>query len=228
MPPPRREIPRTFLPYIYTRTELRRILRATATTPWRPTRPTSVDSFTLRTFLLFLYGTGILLNEAMALLRSDVDLKKDLVTLRRAGKSRCIPIGRDVHKLLSGYLRSPARRRRHNSTLFLNVGGEPIGYKALWYQFYRICRCAGVARRDGGRYHARICDLRFTFLVHRLALWYKQGTEVERMLVPLSEYLGQTAPDSMGKYLALTPERFRKHLHKLKLDVISAQDLHAS
>lgn len=217
MPPPRREIPRTFLPYIYTRTELRRILRATATTPWRPTRPTSVDSFTLRTFLLFLYGTGILLNEAMALLRSDVDLKNDLVTLRRVGKSRRIPIGRDVHKLLSDYLRSAVRRRQHSSTLFLNVGGKPFGYKALWYQFYRICRCAGVARLDGGRYHARLCDLRFTFLVHRLASWYKQGMDVERMLIPLSEYMGATGSDSLEKYLAMTPERFRKQLRNLKL-----------
>ena len=225
MPPPRREIPRTFLPYIYTRTELRRILRATATALWRPTRPTSVDSFTLRTFLLFLYGTGILLNEAMALLRSDVDLKRDLVTLRRVGKSRCIPIGRDVHKLLSDYLRSPVRRRHHNSTLFLNVGGEPIGYKALWYQFYRICRCAGVARHDGGRYHARICDLRFTFLVHRLTSWYKQGTDVERMLIPLSEYMGATGSNSLEKYLAMTPERFRKHLRKLKVNVVKPLEL---
>lgn len=216
MPAPRREIPRTFLPYIYTRTELRRILRATATGPWRLTRPTSVDPFTLRTFLLFLYGTGILLNEAMALRCSDVDLKKDLITLRRVGKSRKIPIGRDVHNLLSGYLRSPVRRPHHNSTLFLNVGDRPIGYKALWYQYYRICRCAGVLRRDGGRYHARICDLRFTFLVHRLTSWYKHGADVERMLIPLSEYMGMTGSDSLEKYLAMTPERFRKHLRNLK------------
>ena len=219
MPPARRETPRTFLPYIYSRTELRRILRATATAPWRRTRPTSVDSFTLRTVLLFVYGTGVLLNEAMALRRSDVDLKEDLVTLRRVDKSRCIPIGRDVHKVLSDYLRLRVRRGHHDSTLFLNVGGKPIGYKALWYQFYRICRCAGVARRDGGRLRARICDLRFTFLVHRLTSWYKQGKDVERMLIPLSEYIGMTGSDSLEKYLALSPERFRKQLSRLSIGV---------
>jgi integrase/recombinase XerD len=213
LPPRRREIPRTFLPYIYTRDELRRILRATPRTR-RYTRVTSVDSFTLRTFLRFLYGTGILLNEALALQCSDVDLKKDLLTLRRIGKSRCIPMGRDVHNLLRDYLYSPVRRRQHNARLFLNVGGEPIGYKALWYQFRRMCRCAGVARRDG-RYQPRMCDLRFTFVVHRLTSWYKQGTDVERMLIPLSEYLGETGLDSMEKYLGLTPERFRRQLHYL-------------
>lgn len=217
MPPARREMPRTFLPYIYTRSELRGILRATATAPWRLTRATSVDPITLRTFLLLLYGTGILLNEALALRRSDVDLRKDLVTLHRLGRSRCIPIGRDVHVLLSDYVKSRARRGDDTSLFFVNVGGKPIGYKALWYQYYRVCRRAGVVRRDGGRYHARICDLRFTFLVHRLTSWFKEGTDVERMLIPLSEYMGMTGSDSLEKYLAMTPERFRKQLRALSL-----------
>jgi integrase/recombinase XerD len=215
LPPARREIPRTFLPYIYTRNELRRMLRATATAPWRIARPTSADPFTFRTFLLFLYGTGVLVSEALTLRRSDVDLEKDLVTLRRVGKSRCIPIGRDVHLLLSDYLNSPVRRGHDTSALFVNVGGKPIGYKAIWSQYYRVCRCAGVVRRDGGRYHARICDLRFTFLVHRLTSWFKQGTDVERMMIPLSEYMGMTGSDSLEKYLAMTPERFRKQLRNL-------------
>jgi integrase/recombinase XerD len=220
LPPRRREIPRTFLPYIYTRAELRRILRAT-TLARKLKRRTSVDSFTLRRFLRFLYGTGILLNEALGLVRSDVDLKKDLLTLHRLGKSRCIPIGRDVHKLLADYLRSPVRRQHRNPSLFLNIGGQPIGYKALWYQFRRMCRCAGVTRRDGP-YQPRMRDLRFTFVVHRLTSWYKQGADVERMLIPLSEYLGETGLDSMEKYLGLTPERFRKHLHYLSPGALAA------
>ncbi len=224
LPPRRREIPRTFLPYIYTRAELRRILRATALTRSYKRR-TLIDSFTLRTFLGFLYGTGVLVNEALALQRSDVDLKADLLTLRRVGKSRRIPIGHDVHNLLRSYLCSPVRRRQDNGTFFLNVGGEPLDYKGLWYEFRKTCRCAGVARRDGGRHHARICDLRFTFLVHRLTSWYKQGTDVERMLIPLCEYMGMNGSDSLAKYLALTPERFRKQLRKLKLNVIRPQGL---
>jgi len=188
-------------------------------------RRTSVDSFTLCTFLRFLYGTGILLNEALGLLLSDVDLKKDLLTPHRLGKSRCIPIGRDVHNLLRDYLCSQVRRRQHNAILFLNVGGEPIGYKALWYQFRRMCRCAGVTRRDG-RYQPRMCDLRFTFVVHRLTSWYKQGADVERMLIPLSEYLGETGLNSMEKYLGLTPERFRKHLRQLSVNAGNSVSLH--
>lgn len=223
LPPRRRESPRTFLPYIYTRVELRRILGARVLDR-RYTRPKSMESFALRTFLRLLYGTGIHVNEALALRRSDVDLKKDLITLHRAGKSRCIPIGPDVHNLLRDFLCSPVRRRQHNAILFLNVGGEPIGYKALWYQFRRMCRCAEVARRDG-RYQPRMCDLRFTFVVHRLTSWYKEGRDVERMLIPLSEYLGESGLNPLQMYLGLTPERFRKHLRKLTLDAVKPEEL---
>jgi len=219
LPPRRRAIRRVFLPYIYTRAELRRILRATVHS--RTNRSsTLIDSLTLRAFLLLLYGTGMLVNEALALLHSDVNLKKNLLTLHRVGKSRCIPIGRDVHNLLSGFLRSPVRRRQRNPSLFLDVSGEPIDYKALWYEFRKMCRAAGVTRHDG-RYQPRICDLRFTFAVHRLASWYKRGVDVERMLIPLSEYLGIAGSDSMGRYLAMTPERFRKQLRRLTLRAAS-------
>ena len=213
LPPRRRAIPRMFLPYIYTRADLGRILRATVhSRTYRSS--TLIDSLTLRAFLLLLYGTGVLVNEALALLRSDVNLKKDLLTLRRVGKSRCIPIGRHVHNVLSDFLRSPVRRRQRHASLFLDVSGEPINYKALWYEFRKMCRAAGVTRHDG-RYQPRICDLRFTFVVHRLASWYKHGVDVDRMLIPLSEYLGMAGSDSIERYLGMTPERFCKQLRNL-------------
>lgn len=221
LPPRRRETPRTFLPYIYTRAELGRMLKAAAVVPGRK-RPTAVDPFTFRTLLMFLYGTGVLINEALGLLCSDVDLKEDLLILRRFGKSRRIPIGRDVHVILRDYLRSPVRKQHHNAVLFLNMGGRPIGYMAIYKPFRRLCQYEGIARRDAGRYQPRIRDLRFTFAVHRLTSWYKQGVNIERMLLQLSDYLGET-DSSMEKYLAMTPERFSKQLHELKLNVFRSQ-----
>jgi len=217
LPPRRRTIPRTFLPYIYTRAELRRILRGAVLARSYRT-PSQIDSLTLRTFLQLLYGTGILVNEALALRRNDVNLQRDLLTLHRVGKSRRIPIGRGIHNVLSDFLHSPIRRRQRAASLFLDVSGEPIEYKALWYEFRKMCRSAGVARRDG-RYQPRICDLRFTFVVHRLTSWYKERVDVDRMLIPLSDYLGESSLCAMDRYLSLTPERFRKQLRKLRLSV---------
>ena len=45
------------------------------------------------------------------------------------------------------------------------------------------------------------------------------------MLIPLSEYMGATGSNSLEKYLAMTPERFRKHLRKLKVNVVKPLEL---
>ena len=62
-------------------------------------------------------------------------------------------------------------------------------------------------------------------MVDRLTSWYREGTDVERMLIPLSEYMGATGSDSLEKYLAMTPERFRRHLRQLKINVGNVVDL---
>jgi len=183
-----------------------------------------IDSFTFRTLLKFLYGTGVLISEALTLLCDDVDLHENVMVLRRRGvdNSRRIPIGRDVHKLLRVYLHSPARKQHQSRNLFLTKSGKAIGYVAVYKGFRRIRRHAGIVRHDGGHYQPRIHDLRCSFAVHRLTTWYKQEINVERMLPALSEYLGEIGLDSMEKYLAMTPERFRNQLCTLSPGTISS------
>src|SRR5437899_12773735 len=65
--------------------------------------------------LLFLYGTGMRLGEALRLRLIDVDLGVGLVTIRgtKFYKSRLVPLGRDVRKLVQQYLEMPARQNQH-------------------------------------------------------------------------------------------------------------------
>ena len=85
--------PQTFVPYIYSKSELRIILNATSLS--QKGKSCMVDAQTFRTLLLFLYATGMLLGEAMRLLRDDVDLDRGIITVRgwRFGRLRRIPIG---------------------------------------------------------------------------------------------------------------------------------------
>ena len=71
MPPPRPPLVTTFVPYIYSRTEIRLLLSTVRSSQKRNACKT--DARTLRTLLLFLYGTGALVGEARRLLREDVD-----------------------------------------------------------------------------------------------------------------------------------------------------------
>jgi|SRR6266571_4561881 len=126
------------------------------------------------------------------------------------------------------YLTICVRRSGGDTTIRLSSlmsGASRLATRPCGTNFTEFAAAQEFARRDGGRYHARICDLRFTFLVHRLTSWYKQGTDVERMLIPLSEYMGATGSNSLEKYLAMTPERFRKHLRKLKVNVVKPLEL---
>ena len=100
----------TFVPYVYTRVELRKLLDATSLSQqmsW-----CSMSAGTFRTLLLFLYGTGMRLGEALRLEYPDLDLANAVIRIEETKfyKSRLVPIGQDVHQLLVQHLADrPAR-----------------------------------------------------------------------------------------------------------------------
>jgi len=215
MPQIRPPCPQTFVPYVYSRTELGLLFRATRYSQKRAA--CMIDARTLRALLLFLYGTGAQTGETLKLLREGVDLKNALVTIQggRFNRVRRIPISSDLHKVMRRYLHSPARKKIQSSNFFVTRDGKSLNVNTLSKSFQRLRRIAGVARHDGARYQPRMHDLRHTFAVHRLTAWFKQGADLNRMLPALAAYMGQAGLGSTEKYLSLTPERFRKQLVKL-------------
>jgi integrase/recombinase XerD len=61
----------------------------------------------------------------------------------------------------------------------------------------------------------RLDDLRFTFAVHRITSWIKNGADLNQMLPSLAAYVGQIGLGATERYLSLTPEKSRKDLEKL-------------
>jgi integrase/recombinase XerD len=217
LPMPPRLLPRpcTFAPYIYSRTELQRLLRSTRTSQKRSA--CAIDARTMRALLLFLYGTGALMGEALRLERKQVDLKDCRVTLPtgRFDRVRTIPICPDVQKVLIKYVRLTERARIRSSRFFLTRDGKALSYVTVCKSFQRLRKLAGVRRIDGAFYQPRMHDLRSTFAVHRLTSWIKQGADLNRMLPALAAYMGQVGLGSTERYLAMTPERFREQLAEL-------------
>jgi len=202
----------TFVPYIYSRTELRRMVSESVVNS--TIRPRVIDPATFRTLLVFLYGTGVLLSEALTLRESAVDLKQDVMTVQRAAhaRKRTIPIGPDIHRLLTTYLESPIRKQFKDGNLFVTRKGTPVHIATLNAQFRVIRHNANVVRLDGIRFQPRLHDLRSTFAVHRIAAWYEQGLDAQELLPALGAYLGQLGLISMNRHLSLTPEHYRKPL----------------
>lgn len=223
MPPrirPPLALRQAFVPYVYTRNEVRLLLRATAAwqnSSWHVMKEGRMDSRTFRIFLITLYATGMRTGEALTLLREDVDVNRSVITIRggRFGRVRKIPIGPDLRARLHRHKRELARVPSKSPHFFVGKDGQALGECALEVAFRKLRRLAGIERYDGAIYQPRMHDLRATFAVHRLTSWLRQGGDLNRLIPALSAYMGQCGLGSTERYLTLTPERFRKQLSKL-------------
>ncbi len=200
--------PPPFVPYIYTRDELRRLLDAI---PSFQACNALIEPETLRAMLLLLYGAGLRVGEALALSVADVDLANALLIVRdsKCFKSRLVPVGQHLAGVLVEYARRRAVAHPGDDTssrFFLGRRGGPIQLHTMRATFRRLTEHAGIRRSDGARYQPRLPDLRHAFAVHRLTAWYRQGADVQRLLHHLSVYLGHTSLAATQVYLSMTPE----------------------
>jgi integrase len=205
MPPSAPKYTRTFVPYIYSRRELRRLLE---TVPdCQQNVECQISAMTLRTLLLFLYGTGMRVGEALRLRLADVNLDNSMVTVRgtKFYKSRLVPLGKDVVQLLRKYLTTPGRWSQHQP-LFQSQLQKAIGHSLLNSTFRRLRSLAGVHCSETSSHQPRLHDLRHTFAVHRLTEWYRTDADVQTLLPALSTYLGHVDLHSTQCYLTMTPE----------------------
>jgi integrase/recombinase XerD len=213
----------SFVPYIYTHAELRRLLEAI---PSYHRFPSRIEPLTLRAFLLLLYGAGLRRGEALRLSLADVDLANSLLAIRdtKFFKSRLVPIGPDLSKVLSDYARwrtDAHPSAKAESHFFVSRRGTALHRWNVQDAFERLREHAGVQRSDGGRHQPRLHDLRHTFAVHRLTDWYRQGADVQRLVYHLSVYLGHARLAHTQVYLTMTPEllqqagsRFERYAHR--------------
>lgn len=214
MPQLRPRVRQIFIPYIFSRAELRLLLRATKRIQSSRSR---IDSRTLRSLILLLYGTGGQVGEMLRLEREDVNLEVNQITIRdrNLNRSRQIPIGVDLKEVLRKYLTSRARTSFSSNHFFVTKDGHHVTRQMVERDFQRLRRITGVVRKDGLAQQPRLNDIKFTFAVHRITSWIKNGADLSRMLPALAAYMGQVGLGSTERYLYLTPERFRKELNKL-------------
>jgi integrase/recombinase XerD len=214
MPPQRPKVRQSFVPYIYSRAELRSLLHAIREKP-KPIR--GVDPQTWRTFILLLYGTGALTGEVLNLKDKHVNLATGMLTIEsvRSNRSREIPIGRDLKDVLQKYRNWRLRRKLHGEHFLVNRHDHPVSSTSGVVCFDRLRRLAGIGQHDGINHPPRLNDLKFTFAVHRITSWIRNGADLDRMLPALAAYMGQVDLGATERYLAMTPERFRKDLNKL-------------
>lgn len=203
--------PQPFVPYIYSREELLRLLEATSLCEYPRSK---VRAYTYRTLILLLYGAGLRISEALTLTLNDVSLSQGVIQIRESKfyKARLVPLGPDLVKALTSYANQ--RKKDHSAQpdtpLFVSRTGSGLTRGAADAIFSRLRRHARVQRQDGGRFQPRLHDLRHSFAVHRLISWYRQGADVQRLLPQLATYLGHVHIAATQRYLTMTPELLRE------------------
>lgn len=203
--------PLAFVPYIYSRNEIRRLLDA-ATICESPR--SKLQPHTCRMLILLLYGAGLRISEALALTLADVDLTAAILTIRESKfyKTRFVPIGPDLTGALAAYAarRSTDYSADPEASFFVSRTGISLTRRIAEDMFRQLCARAGVKRDDGGRFQPRLHDLRHAFAVHRVVTWYQRGADVQHLLPQLATYLGHVHIAATQRYLTMTPELLRE------------------
>jgi site-specific recombinase XerD len=203
-----------FTPYIYSQKELQRLLQAIT-----PEVTAGLSPQTVRALLLLLYGAGLRISEALKLEIADVDLQTSILTVRQSKffKTRLVPIGPKLTQVLQNYSKPRPMRDVHRH-FFCAEKGTPVSRSTIERVFGKLRLAANVKRTDGGRLQPWLHDLRHTAAVPRLVAWYRQGANVQLLLVQLSAYLGHVDIAATQKYLTFTPDlraqasaRFERH-----------------
>ena len=141
--------PPAFVPYIYTREELRRLLQVVESHP----RSTALEPATIRTMILVYYGAGLRLREAINLTRADVDLSGSILTIRNTkfGKTRLVPVGPQLSRALVQYDRTRPKGRPAEAPFFTTVAGGRVSRYDAQDELPNPVR----SRRDPSNRHTR-------------------------------------------------------------------------
>lgn len=211
MPRPIRPTRAVFSPYIFSRLQIKALLRGAGL---QHRELSSISADTLRIIITLLYGTGIGPGEALALKIRDINFEKGRLRLStRVGPARTIPICADLMELLRNYARKT--QGKPDDLVFKTKDGRRISGARLNVTFRRIRRISRIKRTDGSRHQPMLKDLRHTFAVHRIAAWCRRGIDIDLMLPKLAAYMGYWTLPLAEHYLPFVPDRFRKQVRTL-------------
>ena len=164
----------------------------------------------LGSVLVVLYLAGLRAGEGLRLTEADVDLAAGVLRVRdtKFGKSRLAPIAPDVvarllrcHRLVVAHF----GEREPTAPFFPSPSRRVYSIAALRAAFHQVIADAGIAHRVGER-SLRLHDLRHSFAVLRLTLWYRQQVNLQALLPALATYMGHVGLASTQRYLQLTED----------------------
>ncbi|MCB0832678.1 MAG: tyrosine-type recombinase/integrase, partial [Bacteroidetes bacterium] len=190
-----------FAPYIFSYEEIRQFfiavdqLPSTARSPYR--------HIIIPQLFRLLYGCGLRIGEAVRLTRSDVDLKRGILTIRNSkfGKSRLVPMAPTLTVRLKRMLGQLDRMTSQTHVFPGRCDGHIIR-DTVYLIFRDTLWKIGISHRGRSKGPC-LHDLRHTFACHRLAKWYREGDDLSAKLPVLAAYMGHKTFFGTQRYLHL-------------------------
>lgn len=192
------------LPYIYSREELREIVKAAG----RLRRTYRLRREVYATLLGLIAATGLRISEALDLRVSDV-LPDGILSIRHAkfGKTRLVPLHPTALAALRAYLDVRLRSAATDDHVFLSPHNRRIASSTVNATFRQVLRLARITPTQRG--WPRIHDVRHTFATRALEQCSTKREAVARHFVALATYLGHADIANTYWYLEATPELLR-------------------
>jgi integrase len=196
-------------PRLYTEQDVVRLIQSATALP----SAKKLRGRTYATLFGLLAVTGLRINEALHLDRSDVDFEEGVLLIRRTkfGKSRLVPIHLTTQQALRAYgeARDQIVPTPATPAFFVSERRTRITEWSTRYTFAVVSRTVGLRPPTCGGRHGhgpRIQDLRHRFAAQTLITWYRAGVDGERELPKLSTYLGHVHTADTYWYLEAIPE----------------------
>ena len=210
---PRLPTESTFVPYILSKEDIRRLLQFAA----QLTRP-AFRAVLYRALLLLLYCTGLRFGEALRLRMQDVDTRAGVLFVQIfKGRARWVPFHRSLAQELDKYLavRRAFAPAEPGDRFFVGADKRRLAVNTASETLRGLLRKAGL-KPHRGRIGPRPYDLRHAFAGHRLTRWYRQGIDLHARLPWLSAYMGHDDILGTETYLTATPELLGLAAHRFR------------
>ena len=163
-----------------------------------------------RMLLLVLYCTGIRFGEAMQLRCGEVDADAGVLFVRMfKGRARWVPFHRSLSEEMQQYLSAReafmGRIAEPSEGFFVGANRRSLSVSSAGHTLQNLFCKAGL-KPSRGRVGPRPYDLRHSFAVQRLSVWYREGVDLHARLPWLSAYMGHVDILGTETYLTATPE----------------------
>lgn len=208
----------TFIPHIFTTTELDSIFRESDKL-FLNRKMLNAQVGAMPTLLRMLYATGIRLGEALNLKHKDVNLTQGYCVLRECknGQDRLIPISGSLVQVCKDYCmfkRKESIDMSPEAHFFVAFDGTRCGAHTMYEHFRTVLTKAGIPHKGNGN-GPRLHDFRHTFCVRSLHHMVESGKDLYHVMPILATYVGHKSIVSTNAYIRLTAEMYPSLLNKV-------------